>query len=105
MKMRRWLGGAAVAVTFGMLGATAEAAPLSNTACGLTTTANQSALTQEVTWNQRGWRHRHYRGHRGWRRGYRAYYGNHYGHRGYGYSRHYGPGFSFYYGPRHHRHW
>ena len=47
MKMRRWFGGAAVAATFGMLGATAEAAPLSNTASGLTTTANQNALTQE----------------------------------------------------------
>ena len=102
MKMRRWLGGAAVAATFGLLGAAAEAAPLSNTASGLTTTANQSALTQEVTWNQRGRRSIVINnGHRGWRRGYRSYYGNHYGHRGYGYRRHHGPSFGFYAGPRH----
>ena len=106
MKVGRWLSGAALAATLGMFSASAQAAPLGGPAEGLRATASENALTQEATWNRRGWRHRHYRGHnRGYRRGYRHYYGNHYGYRGYGYRRNYGPGFSFYYGPRHHNYW
>ena len=105
MKVGRWLGGAALAATVGLFSVSAQAAPLGSPAEGVRAAANENAITQEATWNRRGWRHRHYRGHRGWRRGYRHYYGNHYGYRGYGYRRNYGPGFSFYFGPRHHRYW
>jgi hypothetical protein len=97
MKLGRWLGGAAVAVTLGMFSASAQAAPLSGPADGLKATANENALTQDVRYGRRCWRHRgHLHCHRGVRRHHGYYYGSPY---------YYGPsiGFSFG-GGRHHHH-
>jgi len=107
MKVVRWVGGAALAATLGMFSASAQAAPLGSPAEGLRETANQNALTQDVRYGRRCWRHR---GHLHCSRGYRRFYGNYYGYgdpyyRSYGY----GPGISLYFGGgrhhhRHHRH-
>ncbi len=49
MKVVRWVGGAALAATLGMFSASAQAAPLGSAAEGLRETANQNALTQDVS--------------------------------------------------------
>ena len=104
MKVGRWLGGAAVAATLGILSAPAQAAPLGGPADGLRATASENAVTQDVRWGRRCWRHR---GHLHCGRGYRRFYGDPY-YRGYGY----GPSLGLYFGGGHrhhyrghHRHW
>lgn len=82
MKRVYWLSAAAGAAALGMFSATAAAAPLGNAAGGLTSATGENALTQEVRYGRRCWRHRghlHCRGHR--QHGYNPYY---YG--GYGYG-------------------
>ena len=102
MKVVRWVGGAALAATLGMFSASAQAAPLGSPAEGLRETANQNAVTQDVHYGRRCWRHR---GHLHCRRGVRHYGYAPYYYGGYGY----GPSVGLYFGGhrhghRHHRH-
>lgn len=59
MKPKHWLGGATVALAFGVMSASAEAAPLGGAAENLKATAGENAAVQEVTYY--GYRRRYYR--------------------------------------------
>ena len=97
MKRVYWLSAAVGAAALGMFSATAGAAPLGNAAAGLTTATGENALTQEVRYGRRCWRHR---GHWHCRRGYR-----HYGYYPYYYDSYgYGPSFNLYIGGHRHGH-
>ena len=106
MNMKHLLSTAAGVLALGALSVAAEAAPLASATGGLKATASgENALTQDVRYGRRCWRHRgHWHCRRGYRRYYRHYYSDPY---------YYGPGFSFYFGDghrhnrghRHHRHW
>lgn len=97
MKQKYWLS-AAGALAVGLMGASAQAAPLSTGGSDVMTAAGAISGVQSVHWNRPYYGYyyyprRHYReyGYRDYYRPYRYYYG-------------YSPGFSFYYGgPRYYR--
>ena len=102
MKVTYWLSGVAGAFALGTFSLAAQAAPLGTAATGPNAGSGAESMVDNVA--RRCWRHRgHLHCERGYRRGYRYYYGG---------PSYYGPGFSFYYGGgrRHlhghrHRHW
>jgi hypothetical protein len=105
MKMKSWLVGTAGAVALGLIGASAQAAPIG----GLSDTRNvadRSSDVQNVVWVRRcSW----HRGHRHCRRVWREYGYYPYGYYPYDYGYYdgpyaYGPSFGFFFGGGGHHH-